>query len=108
MKDNRRQTAAERLQRCRAEKDRTGLAEAEKALQKYPNAFEIVYYSAALYRVFGLVEADAALLRRALELLERARPLLPQNTDPKISETVLYAETAQTLLSLGEADKAGQ
>lgn len=106
MKDNRRQTAAERLRRCRAEKDRAGLAEAEKALQKYPNAFEIVYYSAALYRVFGLAEADAALLRRALALLERARLLLPQNTDPKINETVLYAETAQTLLSLGEADKA--
>ena len=106
MKDNRRQTAAERLRRCRVEKDRAGLAEAEKALQKYPNDFEIVYRSAALYRVFGIVEADEALLRRALALLDRARLLLPQNTDPKINETVLYAETAQTLLSLGEADKA--
>ena len=106
MKDNRRQTAAERLQRCRVEKDRTGLAEAEKALQKYPNDFAIVYRSAALYRVFGIVEADEALLRRALALLDKARLLLPQNTDPKISETILYAETAQTLLSLGEADKA--
>ena len=106
MKDNRRQTAAERLRRYRTEKDRAGLAEAEKALQKYPNDFAIVYSSAALYRVFGIVEADEALLRRALTLLEKARLLLPQNTDPKISETVLYAETAQTLLSLGEADKA--
>ena len=106
MKDNRRQTAAERLQRCRVEKDRTGLAEAEKALQKYPNDFAIVYRSAALYRVFGIVEADEALLRRALALLDKARLLLPQNTDPKISETILYAETAQTLLALGEADKA--
>ena len=106
MKDNRRQTAAERLQRCQVEKDRTGLAEAEKALQKYPNDFAIVYRSAALYRVFGIVEADEALLRRALTLLDKTRLLLPQNTDPKISETILYAETAQTLLSLGEADKA--
>lgn len=106
MKDNRRQTAAERLQRCRVEKDRTGLAEAEKALQKYPNDFAIVYRSAALYRVFGIVEADEALLRRALALLDKARLLLPQNTDPKIDETVLYAETAQTLLALGEAEKA--
>lgn len=106
MKDNRRQTAAERLQRYRVEKDRTGLAEAEKALQKYPNDFEIVYRSAALYRVFGIVETDEALLRRALALLEKARLLLPQNTDPKLSETVLYAETAQTLSALGEADKA--
>ena len=42
MKDNRRQTTADRLRRCQTEKDRTGLAEAEKALQKYPNDFEIV------------------------------------------------------------------
>ena len=106
VKDNRRQTTAERLQRYRVEKDRAGLAEAEKALQKYPNDFEIVYRSAALYRVFGIVEADEALLRRALVLLDKARLLLPQNTDPKINETVLYAETAQTLSALGEADQA--
>lgn len=106
VKDNRRQTTAERLRRYRTEKDRAGLAEAEKALQKYPNDFEIVYRSAGLYRVFGIVEGDEALLRRALTLLDKARLLLPQNTDPQISETVLYAETAQTLLSLGEADKA--
>ena len=78
----------------------------KKALQKYPNDFEIVYRSAGLYRVFGIVEGDEALLRRALALLDKARLLLPQNADPKINETVLYAETAQTLLSLGEADKA--
>ena len=42
MKDNRRQTTADRLRRYQTEKDRTGLAEAEKALQKYPNDFEIV------------------------------------------------------------------
>ena len=108
MKDNRRQTAAERLQRYRVEKDRTGLAEAEKALQKYPNDFEIVYRSAALYRVFGIVETDEALLRRALALLEKARLLLPQNTDPKLSETVLYAETAQTLSALGEGYLCGE
>ena len=106
VKDNRRQTTAERLQRYRTEKDRAGLAEAEKALQKYPNDFEIVYRSAGLYRVFGIVEGDEALLRRALTLLDKARLLLPQNTDPQINETVLYAETAQTLLSLGAADKA--
>lgn len=92
VKDNRRQTTAERLQRYRTEKDRAGLAEAEKALQKYPNDFEIVYRSAALYRVFGIVEGDEALLRRALTLLDKARLLLPQNTDPQINETVLSGQ----------------
>lgn len=56
--------------------------------------------------MFGIVKGDEALLRRALTLLDKARLLLPQNTDPQINETVLYAETAQTLLALGEADKA--
>ena len=92
VKDNRRQTTAERLRRYRTEKDRAGLAEAEKALQKYPNDFEIVYRSAGLYRVFGIVERDEALLRRALALLDKARLLLPQNTDPQINETVLSGQ----------------
>lgn len=92
VKDNRRQTTAERLRRYRTEKDRVGLAEAEKALQKYPNDFEIVYRSAGLYRVFGIVEGDEALLRRALALLDKARLLLPQNTDPQINETVLSGQ----------------
>lgn len=92
VKDNRRQTTAERLRRYRTEKDRAGLAEAEKALQKYPNDFEIVYRSAGLYRVFGIVERDEALLRRALALLDKARLLLPQNTNPQINETVLSGQ----------------
>ena len=48
MKDNRLEATVARLRRCRWEKDRMGLAEAEKALKKYPNAFEVVYNSAAL------------------------------------------------------------
>lgn len=64
----------------------------KKALQKYPNDFEIVYRSAGLYRVFGIVEGDEALLRRALTLLDKARLLLPQNTDPQINETVLSGQ----------------
>lgn len=105
-KDNRRAATAGRLYRCRMEKDRAGLAEAEKALLKYPNDFEVVYNSAVLYRVFGMAETDAALLFRAMELLERAQLLLPQNTDATINETILYSQQAQTLLSLGKADEA--
>ncbi len=106
MKDNRPQAAAERLERCRREKDRAGLAEAEKALGKYPNDFKIVYRSAALYLVFGIEEKDAALLRRAIVLLGAAVPLLPQNDDPRISESTLSGEMAEALLGLGMAEKA--
>lgn len=106
MKDNRLHAAAERLRQYRFDKDRGGLAEAERALRKYPNAFEIVYNSAALYRVFGIEQGDAALLRRAIELMERARELLPQNTDPEISEGTLCGEIAGAMLSLGDAEGA--
>ncbi len=106
MKDNRLEATVARLKRCRWEKDRMGLAEAEKALKKYPNAFEVVYNSAALYRVFGMEGKEPQLLHRALELSECARLLLPQNTDPKISESTLSGEMAEILLSLGDHEQA--
>lgn len=108
MKDNRLQATAERLKAYRREKDRTGLSEAEKALKKYPNVFDIVHQSASLYRSFGVEDKDPALLRRALELLESAKPLLPQNTDPQISSSTLSAESAEVLLSLGCTEQAVQ
>ena len=51
---------------------------------------------------------DPALLRRALELLDNAKPLLPQNTDPKVSGSTLSAESAEVLLSLGQPAQAVQ
>ena len=106
IKDDRLQAAAERLRQYRFEKNRAGLTEAERALRKYPNAFEIVYNSAALYRVFGIEQGDVALLNRAIELMERARGLLPQNTNPEINEGTLCGEMAGVMLSLGDAEGA--
>ena len=45
-----------------------------------------------LLALIGIVERDEALLRRALALLDKARLLLPQNTDPQINETVLSGQ----------------
>ena len=70
MKDNRLQTTIKRLEACRHEKNRDGLAEAEKALRKYPNVFAIVYNSALLFWLFGIEDREKALLRRALELFK--------------------------------------
>ena len=86
MKDNRLQTTIKRLEACRHEKNRDGLAEAEKALRKYPNVFAIVYNSALLFWLFGIEDREKALLRRALELFENAKLLLTQNDDPQINE----------------------
>ena len=106
MKDNRLEATVTRLQEYRRSKDRDGLAEAEKALKKYPHSFQIVSESAALYRAFGFDSGDKALFRRALELLEQSRLLLSQNEDPQISEQTIYGRIAETYLGLGETDKA--
>jgi len=106
VKDNRLEATVKRLREYRRRKDPDGLAEAEKALWKYPHSFQIVIESAALYRAFGFDSGDKALFRRALELLERSLLLLPQNEDPQISEQTIYGRIAQTYMGLGETDKA--
>ena len=106
VKDNRLEATAKRLQEYRRSKDRDGLAEAEKALGKYPHSFQIVYASAALYRAFAVESGDRALFQRAMELLERSRLLLPQNDNPEISEQMIYGKIAETYLGLGQTDKA--
>lgn len=108
MKDNRREMTVQRLKKCLHEKDRKGLVEAEKALKKYPYAFEVIYESATLYQVFGFEEHDKSLLRRAIELLEHSRLLLEQNNNPQISEATIYGHIAEVYCALGESDHAVQ
>lgn len=106
MKDNRLQTTIKRLEACRHEKNRDGLAEAEKALRKYPNVFAIVYNSALLFWLFGIEDREKALLRRALELFENAKLLLTQNDDPQINETTICGNMADILLKLERTEEA--
>lgn len=106
MKDNHIEKSVQRLKDFRHEKNREGLIEAEKALKKYPNNFDVVYNSAVLYMVFGIEMREKALLNRALELYENSRILISQNTDPKINECVLCGSIAEILLSLGQSDRA--
>ena len=57
MKDNRLSVTVQRLKEYRIKKEYIGLADAEKALKKFPHAFEVVHESAVLYRVFGYGKA---------------------------------------------------
>ena len=104
MKDNRVEATVNRLRDYRRGKDWDGLAEAEKALKKYPHSFRIVHESAALYSAFGFETGDRDSLRRSLELLQQALLLIDQNEDPQISEQTLYAKMAETYLGLGETE----
>ena len=105
VKDNRLLATVKRLQECRRKKDWEGLSEADKALKKYPHSFQVVKESAAIYRAFGIESGDKELFRRALELLERSRLLLDQNTDPEINEQTICGKIAETYLGLDEVDR---
>ena len=106
VRDNRLEATVRRLREYRRSKDWDGLAEAEKALKKYPHSFRIVSASAALYRAFGTDSGDKALFQRARELLEQSLLLLSQNEDPQVSEQTIWGRIAETCLGLGETDKA--
>ena len=103
---NRRGEAVLRLKDFLHNKDEHGLAEADKSLLRYPNCFDIVYQSATLYRLFGFMRRDKRLLQHSIELLERARLLIGQNTDPEISELSIYSNMVDAYFSMGEAEIA--
>lgn len=81
------------------------ILEAEKALLRYPNDFQIVYRAGSLYTVAGIERGEKRHLHRCIELLERAVLLLPQNTDPDISEVSIQNEIAQCYIILGQTKK---
>ena len=105
VKDNRLEATVNRLRECRRSKDWTGLAEAEKALKKYPHSFKIVRASEALYRACGVETGSRDAYRRSLELLEQSLLLLDQNEDPQVSEHTLYGKMAEAYWGLGEVEK---
>ncbi|MBQ3931565.1 MAG: helix-turn-helix domain-containing protein [Firmicutes bacterium] len=108
MKDNRLESVIERVAGLCRTMDPEALAEVEKALAKYPNSFRFVYEGASIYLAFGASNNDKAQLRRALELLEQARLLLPQNDDPKINEASICNNMATAYFQLGEREKCLQ
>ena len=106
VKDNGLSAIAERvIGYCRV-RDRKALAEAEKALKKYPNSFVVVHSCAKIYAFFGVGSKDHAETRRALELYEQARLLIAQNQDPEISEQTISGEMASAWMILGEREKS--
>ena len=106
MKDNNLDSALERIiSYCRT-MDPEALTEAEKTLGRYPNSFKAVYACAEIYLVFGAGSHDAGQLRRALELFERSKVLLPQNHDPRISESTISGNISIAWLLLGNTGKS--
>ena len=106
MKDNRPDSVTERLYVYCRTLDPAAIPEAEKALARYPHSFRIVSACAEVYLVYGGSRQDPQMFRRALELLEQARILLPQNEDPRLGEMRICGLTATAYFQLGEQEKA--
>ena len=106
VKDNRLDAIVERLWNASDSRDYAAVTEAEKAVRKYPHSFDVVYAAAFLYYAFGSQTKKEPWLRRAIELLDSARLLLPQCTDPRLSESLLCGRIAEMHELLGETDKA--
>lgn len=106
MKSGSAEAVCERIKTLRREKKfDEAVSECEKALQKYPNNFDIVYQSANLYEVQGVENHDKKSTLRGIELYEKARILLPQNTDPDISDVTLQSSIAEGYLTAGQHEK---
>ncbi|MBR2282326.1 MAG: helix-turn-helix transcriptional regulator [Spirochaetales bacterium] len=105
MKDNHADSALGRISEYTKTRDPEALAEAEKALLKYPNSFEVVHGCAQTYFLFGAGGHNEAQLRRGLELMNRCRSLVSQNQNPEMNEYTLYGEMAGAYLLLGEEEK---
>ena len=106
IKDNRLSSVAQRLEEYCRTRDPEAMIEAEKALKKYPNSFELVHAAADVYLIFGVEGRDRKKLCRVLELLEHARLLIAQNQDPEISELTLRGKEAMAYYLLGDLDRS--
>lgn len=86
--------------------DEERFMDAEKALKKYPNNFEVVNACAMLYEIRGIEKRDKKLLRRALKLAEQSYLLIDQNKDDDISALSIHKDMAVICSYLEETDDA--
>ena len=78
---------------------------AERALQKYPNSFDIVHKSAQLHFV-SMLHYRGKNAQRTIELLERAIQLIDQNTDETVGVITLQNQIAGCYYYLNDMEKA--
>ena len=65
------------------------VAESDKALQKYPNNFRLVYTSAFMYMVKTAEDRSRVTMMKSNELFEKAVTLLDPNTSGEINEITI-------------------
>ena len=107
LRDNSAEKTAERIKSLRVQKEyNEGLSEAEKAIQKFPNDFEVIYQSASLYMFCGIDRMNQEHILRAKELCEHSLRLYNLRKDNKISKLDIYSDLSTIYSMLGNHEKS--
>jgi len=94
---------ADKLRTFRTDRNLTeGIRFAEKALQKYPNSFDVVRLSAQLY----FLTMKSEYMPRAVELYEKALLLIDQNTSGQINAMTIQNSIAYCYAYMDRMDDA--
>ena len=97
---------AEQISTFRISRDfEEGIRFAERALQKYPNSFDVVYESALLYNM-SMFQYRGQNARRTIALLERAIELIDQNTRETVCAITIQNKIANCYCYLNDMEKA--
>ena len=97
LRDNSAAETAERIDSLQdAKKYDEAIAEAEKALQKFPNNFKIVYQSALAYFMKGVECSDYDAFEKALELYKHALTICDGLDEKGIGPAKIYFEMGQS------------
>ena len=95
--------AVEKLRHFPVDKNlQEGMRYAEKALQRFPNNFEVVYYSAQIY----FLSMEPKNMPRAVELYEKALQLIDQNTNDEINAISVQNRIAYCCCYMDRMDEA--
>ncbi len=106
VRDNSANETAERLRIMRSQKDYSNaFTEAEKAVQKFPNNFDVIYQSGGLLYFVGLEKKDKKAVLKSKELLEHALALIDQPHAHNISKSDIYDDLSGIYFILEQYEK---
>ncbi len=106
MRDNTAAETAERLRIMRSQKDYTNaFSEVEKAVQKFPNNFDVVYQGGGLLYFLGLEKDDRKVVLKSKELLEHALTLIDQPHAHNVGKSDIYDDLSGICFILDECEK---
>ena len=105
--DNSADDLAEEIKTFRFEKQYDKGAEvALNAIRRYPNHFDVIYQSAALFMMQGIERGNQEALEKAMELYRHSCPLVGQSQDEHVSELSIRVRIGEVLTYLGKTEEA--